>query len=286
MTDPTRRHLKTTFNEDAELYDRARPDYPEQIFDDLVALASLPPDASLLEIGCGTGKATVPMAERGFRITCVELGENLASVARRNLAPFPDVRIVVAPFETWDPTSVAQACPERSRRGPSLEPHHGSPFDLVYAATCWDWIDSDVRYRKASEVLKPRGKLAIIGCGHAFPKDADRFFFDIQDIYREIGEDIPGEQWPPPAPEDLPDFREEIGTSGLFGDVQARRYVWEVNYTAEEYIDLLNTFSGHIAMDPEKRDFLYRHVRERINSRPDSRVRRHWLAILNLARKA
>jgi hypothetical protein len=56
-------------------------------------------------------------------------------------------------------------------------------------------------------------------------------------------------------------------------------------YTADEYVDLLNTFSNHIAMEPEKREFLYRNVRERIGARADPRVRRHWLAILNVARK-
>ena len=267
LSEADRQKLRTTFDEDAELYDKARPHYPHQIFDDLLQLAELERGAGahLLEVGCGTGHFTLPLAERGFRITCVELGENLAAVARRNLAPFPEVNIEVAPFESWDAG--------------------GESFDLVYAAAAWHWIDTDARYRKAADLLKPDGSLAIIGGGHAFPADADRFFFDIQDVYREIGEEHPDEEWPPPLPEDVPDFREEIEASGLFGDVQTRRYVWGLVYTAEEYIDLLNTFSGHIAMEPDKRDFLYRNVRERINALPDHRICRHWLAILNVARK-
>jgi SAM-dependent methyltransferase len=266
LSESDRQKLRTTFDEDAELYDRARPHYPHQLFDDLIQIAELGAGARLLEIGCGTGRATVPLAQLGYSIVGVELGGNMASVARRNLAPFPEVSVVTSPYEVWDSA--------------------GDAFDLVFAATCWDWIDPNVRFRKATAVLKPRGRLAIIGCGHAFPEDADRFFFEIQDIYCEIGEDIPGEQWPPPLPEEVPDFREEIEASGLFADVQSRRYVWELMYTADEYINLLNTFSGHIAMEPDKREYLYRHVRERINARPDPRVRRHWLAILNVARKA
>jgi SAM-dependent methyltransferase len=260
------RTLKTTFNEDAELYHRARPRYPDRVFDDLLEMANLQPDASLLEVGCGTGRFTLGLAQRGFQITCVELGENLAAVARRNLAPFPDVKIVVAPFEEWDA--------------------EGETFDLVYAATAWHWIDPEVKYRKAADSLKRRGALAIIDGGvHAFPADADRFFFDIQDAYKAIGEGHPEEDWPPPLPEDAPDFREEIEGSGLFTDFQSKRHLWELMYTAEEYIDLLNTFSGHIALDPDKRDYLYQSVRDLINARSDPRIRRHWLAILNLARK-
>jgi SAM-dependent methyltransferase len=265
VNDADRDRLKTTFNQAAELYDRARPYYPEQLFDDLVGLADIQPGASILEIGCGTGRATLPLARRGFRITCVELGENLAAVARRNLADFPQVNVVTCPFETWDSS--------------------GETFDMVLAATCWDWIDPNVRYRRASGILKPYGRLAIVGAGHAFPKDADAFFFDIQDVYRALGMQPATETWPPPLPQDVPDMREEIESSGLFDDVQVRRYVWEQMYTADHYIDLLNTFSGHIALDPVERDFLYRNVRERIEARPDPRVRRHWLSILNVARK-
>ena len=265
MSHPERRHLKTTFNQDAELYDRARPRYPEQLFDDLVALCGLQPGAVLLEIGCGTSHATVPMAKRGFHIVCVELGENLAAVARKNLEAYPEVKVVTAPFEDWDAG--------------------GERFDLVFGAQSWHWLDPEVRYQKASDVLKSGGSLAIIDVEHAFPEAADPFFFEIQDVYRAIGEDFPDEEWPPPLPEDVVDMRDEVVASGLFGEFQSRRCVWDVMYTADAYVDLLNTFSNHIAMEPEKLDFLYQNVRERINARPDPHVRRHWLAILNVARR-
>jgi SAM-dependent methyltransferase len=63
------------------------------------------------------------------------------------------------------------------------------------------------------------------------------------------------------------------------------RYVWEMLYTADEYIALLNTFSGHIATEPVKREHLYGGIRQRIGQRRDPRVRRHWSAILHVARR-
>src|SRR5215472_18445759 len=93
-----RERLRRTFDRAAERYDRVRPDYPEALFDDLVALAGLTPGDHLLEVGCATGKATRPLARRGFRITCVELGAELAAVARRDLAGF-EVEVVEGRFE-------------------------------------------------------------------------------------------------------------------------------------------------------------------------------------------
>jgi len=100
-----------------------------------------------------------------------------------------------------------------------------------------------------------------------------------------IGESHDGE-WPPPLPDEIPDPRSEIEESGLFDRVEVRRYLWETTYTAEQYIALLNTFSGHIAIDTEKRTRLYREIRDRISHRPEPKIRRHGYAILHVARRA
>ena len=210
MNDGDREKLKRTFDKGAELYDKARPDYPEQIFDDLFALGGLGSDAAVLEVGCGTGKATKSLARRGCRVMWVELGENLAAVARRNLESFPRVEVVTASFELWEPRD--------------------SLFDLVFASSSWHWIDPEIRYRKAARILKPGGILAIVDHGHAFPEEFDPFFTEIQRCYEEIGE--PHLEWPPPRPEEEPDRRAEIERSGLFEVVGVKRHVWAIDYTA------------------------------------------------------
>jgi SAM-dependent methyltransferase len=262
--DDESRSLRRTFDSVAHAYDAARPGYPAALFDDLVELAGLTPGARLLEIGCGTGKATRPLLERGFEAVCVELGARLAGHARRNLAGLP-VEIEVAPFEAW--------------RGDT------GAFDLVYAATAWHWLDQEVAYRKAHELLRPGGHLAFWSAEHAFPAGFDPFFAEIQEVYDAIGESFEGE-WPPPAPDEAPDRSAEIEASGLFADVHVRRYVWATPYSAGEYTALLDTFSGHIAMEEWKRERLYGEIRARIAARPAARVQRHWLAILHVARRS
>ena len=74
-------------------------------------------------------------------------------------------------------------------------------------------------------------------------------------------------------------------SSGLFEEIQVRRYVWEKHYTAEEYITLLNTFSGHIAMDEAEQEHLYQEIRGPSAAAPIPRVRRRWCAILHVARR-
>jgi SAM-dependent methyltransferase len=254
--------LRRSFDTAADLYEAARPSYPEELFDDLLELAGLERGSRLLEIGCATGKATRPLLERGFSIVCVELGVQLAAHGRTNLAGLP-VEIRVAPFESWE-----------------AEPES---FDLVYAATAWHWLDPAVRYRKAHQLLRPGGHLAFWSAQHAFPPDFDPFFTGIQQVYDAIGESHEGE-WPPAPPDTIPDSTDEIEATGLFGEVNVKRYLWETTYSAEEYIALLNTFSGHISMARCRRERLYREIRDRIGRRPQPKIRRHWHTILHVAR--
>ncbi|MFG3229490.1 class I SAM-dependent methyltransferase [Kitasatospora sp. NPDC048194] len=61
-----------------------------------VIAAAVPPGASLLELGCGVGRMTHPLVDRGFAVTAVdESAEMLARVR-------PGVRTVRSPIERLD----------------------------------------------------------------------------------------------------------------------------------------------------------------------------------------
>lgn len=250
------RTLRTTFDSAAELYDRARPTYPDELFDDLVRLTGLKARSRVLEIGCGTGKATLPLAGRGLRVTCVELGPSLVAVARQRLALFPGVEILNADFETWRP-----------ERG---------DFDAVVAFTAFHWIPPELRYLKSAALLREGGALAVAKTHHVLPDDADPFFLEAQADYDAVG--VGGD--PPGPPDAVTGLGAEMERSGLFRVAAERRYLWDVVYTAGEYIDVLSTYSPNIAMDEAKRTRLFGLLRARIGDRP---LRKTYLATLDVA---
>lgn len=252
---------KYVFDEDAELYDKARPGYPEQLFEDLVHVGRLHLRSDVLEVGCGTGQATRSLAEHGYNITCVELGTSLAAVAARRLAHFPNVQVVNSAFEQWH----AEA----------------NSFDLIFAATSWHWLDPDVSFPKAVRLLRPDGFLAIVTTHHVLPPDGDTFFAEIQEVYDSLGQG--GAHLL--NPDRFDDKTEHIEASGKFNVVKSLRYVWNQSYTAEEYIDVLNTYSDHRAMAAETRSTLYAEIRKRIAAQENKRVTKHYLNILHVARQ-
>jgi SAM-dependent methyltransferase len=258
-----RTELRSTFDRAAELYDRARPRYPEALFDAVVRLCGLRHGDRVLEIGSGTGIATRPLLDRGLVVTCVELGEALVAVARDRLVGHPNVHIVNAEFETWDPPEVR--------------------FDAAIAATSWHWIDPSVGYRKLASLLRPGGHLAVWTASHVFPAGGDDFFVELQEVYDEIGEGLPPDSgWP--SPSDLPAPGVQAASNGLFVTTATERFDWELRYDADSYLDLLDTFSGHIAMEPWQRQRLHSEIRRRLAERPDGSVRRHWGVALEISR--
>lgn len=264
MADSSHRHrLRTTFEEAPELYDRARPVYPAEVFDDLIALTRLPDGGRVLEIGSGTGKATGPLAERGYEIVCVELGEQLAAIARRNLAAFPNVRIVNASFETWEPAS--------------------EEFEAVVAFTAFHWIDPEVRYAKPARLLREGGSLAVVETRHVLPEGGDPFWMEVQADYDAI---VPSAtNRPPPRPDEARDLSSEIEGSGYFGPATLRRHSWDVAYNADEYIAVLGTYSPNRALDPETRRRLFERIHRRIDATPERRVNKTYLVTLSVAQR-
>ncbi len=307
-----RERLRRTFDAVAEEYQGARPEYPDALYEALIGLTGVVAGRDeLCEVGCASGKATLPLARRGFAISCVELGGALAAEARRNLAGFGRVRVDHADFESWSggvghadfeswsggvgradfeswTGGVGHADSESWTPGQSagtVRDDGVGGFGLVFAATAWHWIDPAVKYRKAWSLLRPGGHLAFWTATHVFPESGgDPFFAEIQDVYDEIGSGMPA-GWVSPTPATLPDSRAEIEASGLFADVAVRRFDWEVRYTADEYIRLLETFSSNLSMEAWQRDRLYGEIRRRLALRPDGLLRRHWGTVLNVARR-
>ena len=100
---------------------------------------------------------TLPLARRGYRLLGVELGANLAAVARTKLADYTNARVLACSFEAW--------------------PVEQEAFDLVVSATAFHWVDPRVRYRKSAQALRPDGSLALIW-NRADPEGGSEVFLE------------------------------------------------------------------------------------------------------------
>lgn len=250
------------FDEDADLYDRARPGYPDRLFDGLAELTGVGPGSRVVEIGPGTGQATLPLAVGGSYVMAVELGASLAAMLHRRTAGLP-VDVVVSAFED---------CPLPAE-----------PFDTVAAFTAWHWLTPEVRAEKAYAALRPGGSLATVTTTHVLG-GTEQFFVDVQDCY---------ERWDPATPpglrllptEQVPPALDEVDGSELFEPAVRRRYHQDIRYSTPGYLEVLGTYSGHRALAPERRRGLLECIGRLIDTGYQGVVTKRYLHELRVAHR-
>ena len=261
---PTRVNLRSVFDQAALDYDAVRPGYPMELVNDVVALSGIPDDGRILEIGCGTGQATIPFAERGYWMTCLDIGENLASIAAEKCRCHRRVTIQVEAFEDWQPGK--------------------DKYDIVMSATAFHWIAPEVGYAKAASVLKDSGYIALFW---NMPPEQPftGFAREVQVVYREVVPEWGDSRDRPSTDERIEATEATINNTGLFEPVQVRRYPWARDYTTEEYIRLLNTHSDHRNLDEGKRSRLFDRIGDLADGAYGGVVTRPYLTVLHIAKK-
>jgi SAM-dependent methyltransferase len=230
------REQRTIFGEVAQLYDEARPSYPDEVFDTIVEFGALRPGDRVLEIGAGTGKATEKWLARGFDVLALEPSNEMADVLRPKGA-----RVEVTTFETWTPDSKS--------------------FRLVTAAQAWHWVFGDDRYDRAARALEPGATFAVFwNKPRNFKGDLRR---DVDAAYeRHTGKNGEGStpKWKLDATLD------QLAATSDLESPEKRVVTWVQAYTTDEYMRLAETHSDHRILPTDVRASLFAEVRDAVDA--------------------
>ncbi|HTX13362.1 MAG TPA: class I SAM-dependent methyltransferase [Solirubrobacteraceae bacterium] len=223
------RQLAESFGLDPERYDRARPRYPGAMIEAIVAAS---PGPDVLDVGCGTGIAARQFQAAGCRVLGVDIDERMGAFARRR-----GLAVEVAKFEAWDSA--------------------GREFDAVIAGQTWHWVEPVAGARRAAQVLRPGGRLALFwNMFQPAPEVAE----GLAAVYRRVMPDLPFRPWASPTPDAASAFftrpADGIRSAGAFSAPNQWRFEWERRYTRAEWLDQLPTAGGHGRLPPAQLDAL------------------------------
>jgi SAM-dependent methyltransferase len=264
------RERRHHFDEIATDYDKVRPSYPDVLYNDLFSYIVSSRNLNTLEIGAGTGKATVPIISAGNAVTAIELGVNMFEFLRDRFRKYENFRVITSSFENAELAN--------------------DSYYLIYAASAFHWVDAEIGCPKVYRLLHDGGVFALMRCNWvpAVTEDVAR---KIRTAYEKHYESHYGK-----APRKLTrdEYSQPIGIKKGFGfssmsdygftDVVCKMYDAVITYNTDEYIGILETFSDHRALPESNRAALYAELRDIITEN-GGQIKQGYLFQLYMGRK-
>lgn len=236
-------------------FDKWRPRYCEEVFEDVIKHSQLDTGKLALEIGPGTGQATEPILKTGCNYLAIELGKHLAEYTKNKFKSYDNFHIVNADFETYN--------------------FGQQKFDLVYSAATIQWIPEKIAFSRAYNLLKSGGIFAmmLMTGEHKTPNEA---------LYNAI-EKVYDQYFRPETP-----YTQKLDYNNVvnygFVDFECRKYHSKREFNADDYVSYLETHCDHIVLKEPYKSKFYAGIRDAI-LKAGNKIVLNDTIVLYLARK-
>jgi ubiquinone/menaquinone biosynthesis C-methylase UbiE len=222
----TDRKLKNTFSKVSKLYDSARPSYPAKLVNDIFRKAKINNKSKILDIGCGPGTATQLFAKKNCQIIGIDIGKSLISIAKKKALKNCNISYRTTSFE-------------KSRFKPEN-------FNLIYSAQAWHWIDPNIAYVKAHELLESGGHLALFWKNEEFEKN--KFMRKVSNLFvKHCGKKNR-------KPVAIKKAEKELKKCKLFHPYEKKEYLVKIKFARKKFSDMIHTYSWVIALSGKNKE--------------------------------
>ncbi len=213
----------------ADVYERARPQYPAEAVAWIVGELDLREGRTVLDLGAGTGKLTRALVETGARVIAVEPGEAMLGELRRVL---PDVEALLG--------------------GAEAIPLGDDSVDAVTVGQAFHWFRHDEAVPELHRVLRPGGAVALVWNSRDQARPLQRTISELIKPFIPAGR--------PPVGHSA----NALEQSDLFGPVEKRTFPFVQRLDADGVADRIASVSFVAAAPADVRAELDRKLREAV----------------------
>ena len=244
---PTIKGLEWTFDTVASTYEKMRPGYVAELYQTLFEYIPIRENSHVVEVGIGAGQATLPVLKTGCHLTAVEYGEQFSALLKEKFREYSRFSVITARFED---TSFEK-----------------DTYDLVFSASAFHWVPEKTGYEKVYAMLKKGGVFARFANHPYRDKGNPALSAKIDEIYEAYYYKFYHKKREPLTEytEENARDRAQIAAGYDFTDIRYALFFRERSFTAEEYVQLLGTYSDHIAIEENIRREFFSKIEEAIN---------------------
>ncbi|GBF80529.1 class I SAM-dependent methyltransferase [Aphanothece sacrum] len=247
----------------AEAYNKVRPRYPQILVDQVIELAQITANTRILEVGCGPGIATVSFAKLGCSILCIEPNPDFCQLAQKNCQSYPNITIKNTSFEEWE-----------------LESEN---FDIVLAASSFHWIPPEIGYPKAADSLKDKGYLILLWNKELQPEY--EVYQSLSASYQKYAPSLYKYEDQETQEAILKQLGEMSIDSEKFDNFITKNFRTEVNYTLDDYLMLLTTYSPYFKLEQQIKNDLFSELREIIQKKCGEKIKLFYSSAFHVMHK-
>ena len=216
------------FDNNSKIYDEVRPGYPQEIYETISKHKNLDENSRILEIGAGNGIASQEIYNNWqSKMVLLEPGKNLCELLYNRFKNNKNIEVKNGFFEQYESAYL---------------------FDVIISATAFHWLDLSVKYKRSYDLLKKDGLLILYWNNYGIEnKDIAE---NIQEVYIKYGYGTDdGKSQYEKQIEKIESRKKEILDNDMFELIEHKIVKNVIEYTAENYLNLLKTFSDHIKME-------------------------------------
>lgn len=244
---PIIKGLEWTFDTVAAKYEKFRPGYTKDLYQTLFHYINIDSSSNVVEVGIGGGQATLPILEKGCTLTAVEYGENFAKLCEKKFERYPKFSVITEKFENVS--------------------FKDCQYDFVYSASAFHWVPEDIGYSKVYAMLKSGGAFARFANNPYRDKGNPVLSEEIEKLYAiyyypYYSINIKSEK---EYSEEQAVQRARIAEKYGFVDIRHALFHRTRTFSAKEYVELLGTYSDHIAIEEKIRMEFFSKIEETIN---------------------
>lgn len=225
--------FRKTFDKIPESFDKYRPRYCDELFQELINRCELNANTKVLEIGPGTGQATEPIVKTGCDYTAIELGENFTAFMKDKFKAYSNFSIINADFEKY--------------------PFEKDSYDFVYSAATIQWIPEEIAFTKTFEMLKPGGYLAMFMTCSDESSSNEKMSKEIDQVYQKYFQ---------VKQRYTCKMNYEHATKYGFTNFTCMEWKKQRELDVEEYISYISTHCEHITLEEPYKTNFYNGIRD------------------------
>ena len=258
--------LEWTFDTVASTYEKLRPGYCDELYKTIFDYAHINQESNVVEVGIGSGQATLPFLKTGCSLTAVEIGENFSKLCKEKFGAYPKFNVITSRFEDVM--------------------FEDGVYDLVYSASAFHWVAEEIGYSKVFSMLRSGGVFARFA-NHPFrDKGNPALCEEMDDIYARYYYRYYNKTPKAPIEYTEADAKARVLIAEKYGfkDVRYALFQRTRTFSAEEYSMLLSTYSDHNAIEENIRKEFFSKIEEAIE-RHGGKITVYDTIDLQLARK-